>query len=86
MLYTERLEACRAFYAGLGLALVAGQHGDGPAHWSAALGPGCVLELYPAGGRPPTGRLRLALTVRRVPAGSRRGAIAGRTRTGGSSS
>lgn len=69
MLYTERLEACRAFYAGLGLALVAEQHGDGPAHWSAALGPGCVLELYPAGGRPPTGRLRLALTVPYAPGG-----------------
>ncbi|MGW4974278.1 VOC family protein, partial [Streptomyces albidoflavus] len=54
VLYTGRLEACRAFYAGLGLALVAEQHGDGPAHWSAELGPGCVLELYPAGGRPPT--------------------------------
>ncbi len=58
VLYTERLEACRAFYAGLGLALVAEQHGAGPAHWSARLGPGCVLALYPAGGRPPTGSLR----------------------------
>ncbi|MFI8282884.1 VOC family protein [Streptomyces albidoflavus] len=69
VLYTGRLEACRAFYAGLGLALVAEQHGDGPAHWSAELGPGCVLELYPAGGQPPTGRLRLALTVPYAPGG-----------------
>ncbi|MFE6717581.1 VOC family protein [Streptomyces albidoflavus] len=69
VLYTERLEACRAFYAGLGLVLIVEQHGDGPAHWSVQLGPGCVLELYPAGGQPPTGRLRLAFTLPHVPGG-----------------
>jgi Protein of unknown function (DUF2442) len=38
------------------------QHGDGPIHWSVPMANGTVLELYPAGGRPPT-RTRLQLTV-----------------------
>lgn len=72
VIHTERLEACRAFYAGLGLSFVRERHGTGPEHFAAVLGDGAVLELYPATGRPATGHLRLGLTA---PAG---GAEAGR--------
>ncbi|MEV7522838.1 VOC family protein [Streptomyces sp. NPDC091371] len=63
VIYTERLEACRDFYGGLGLTLVPEQHGSGPAHYAATLADGGVLELYPAGKRPATGYLRLGLTA-----------------------
>lgn len=63
VVYTERLDACREFYAGLGLDLVREQHGAGPIHYAVELADGLVLELYP--GRPDrvTGRLRLGFTV-----------------------
>ncbi len=63
VVYTERLDACREFYAGIGLPLVPERHGDGPAHYAAELPGGLVVELYP--GRPgrTTGRLRLGFTV-----------------------
>ncbi|GII82401.1 hypothetical protein Ssi03_03910 [Sphaerisporangium siamense] len=67
VIYTERLEEVRAFYAGLGLEFTEERHGRGPAHHAAVLGP-TVLELYPAGERPPTGRLRLGLTLPAGPA------------------
>ncbi|MFF4647453.1 VOC family protein [Streptomyces sp. NPDC001389] len=63
VIYTDQLEACRAFYSGLGLTLVPEQHGRGPAHYAAALAGGGVLELYPAGARPATGYLRLGLAA-----------------------
>ncbi|MEY9210841.1 VOC family protein [Thermobifida halotolerans] len=67
VIYTERLEECRAFYAGLGLDLVAERHGSGPAHYAAVLADGAVVELYPCGDRAATGRLRLGLTVSGAP-------------------
>ncbi|MGW6538618.1 VOC family protein [Streptomyces sp. NPDC055051] len=63
VIHTDRLEACRAFYAGLGLSFVRERHGTGPEHHAAVLGDGAVLELYPANGRAPTGRLRLGFTA-----------------------
>ncbi|WP_062432333.1 VOC family protein [Herbidospora daliensis] len=62
VLYTDRLDECHAFYSGLGLTFQQERHGTGPEHFSTQLGP-TVLELYPAGDKPPTGRLRLGLTV-----------------------
>ncbi|GAA3967091.1 VOC family protein [Thermobifida alba] len=67
VIYTDRLAECREFYAGLGLDLVAEQHGTGPEHYAAVLADGSVVELYPSGGRPPTGRLRIGLTVPGAP-------------------
>ncbi|MFG2621837.1 VOC family protein [Streptomyces sp. NPDC048507] len=63
VIYTTRLEACRSFYAGLGLELVAERHGNGPEHYAVTFADGAVLELYPAAHRPPTGHLRLGLTA-----------------------
>ncbi|GAB1817567.1 glyoxalase/bleomycin resistance/dioxygenase family protein [Herbidospora sp. RD11066] len=62
VVYTDRLDACRAFYAGLGLVFERERHGSGPEHFSTTLG-STVLELYPAGDKPPTGRLRLGLNL-----------------------
>lgn len=47
VIYTEQLEACRAFYIDLGLPLVREQHGSGPVHVAAELADSVVLELYP---------------------------------------
>ncbi|MEU8382175.1 glyoxalase/bleomycin resistance/dioxygenase family protein [Streptosporangium sp. NPDC048865] len=76
VVYTDRLDACHAFYTGLGLTFVRERHGAGPEHYAASLG-GTVFELYPAGDRrPATGSLRLGLTV---PAGpTARGPAPGR--------
>ncbi|MCX5199446.1 VOC family protein [Streptomyces sp. NBC_00249] len=63
VIYTARLEACREFYAGLGLELVAEKHGNGPEHYAVTFVGGGVLELYPATRRPETGYLRLGLTA-----------------------
>lgn len=63
VIYTERLEDCRAFYAGVGLDFAQEQHGGGPQHYAAVLEDGSVLELYPAGRRGPTGYLRLGLAL-----------------------
>ncbi|NAS21089.1 VOC family protein [Herbidospora sp. NEAU-GS84] len=62
VVYTDRLDECRAFYTGLGLTFEKERHGTGPEHFSATLG-STVFELYPAGDRPPTGRLRLGFTL-----------------------
>lgn len=67
VLYTERLDECRAFYTGLGLPLRREQHGSGPVHHAAELGGGLVLELYPGASGRTTGRARLGF---RVPATS----------------
>jgi catechol 2,3-dioxygenase-like lactoylglutathione lyase family enzyme len=61
VIYVSDLEASAQFYGALGLTLVREQHGFGPVHYSAQLGP-TVLELYPAGTRPPT-RTRLGLRI-----------------------
>jgi hypothetical protein len=72
VIYTERLEECRAFYAGVGVPFVAERHGGGPGHHAAIMENGTVFELYPASGsRSATGRLRLGLTVSRDAAGGR---------------
>lgn len=63
VIYTTRLDACRDFYRGIGLALVRERHGNGPEHYAATLADGGVLELYPATSRPETGYLRLGLTA-----------------------
>lgn len=63
VIYTTRLDACRDFYRGIGLDLVRERHGSGPEHYATTLADGGVLELYPAGGRPETGYLRLGLTA-----------------------
>ncbi|MDX2396265.1 VOC family protein [Streptomyces sp. DK15] len=65
VIHTTRLEACRDFYAGLGLEFVPERHGDGPDHYAAVLADGSVIELYPATRRPETGYLRLGLTAGR---------------------
>lgn len=62
VVYTERVEECRAFYTGLGLTFEKERHGTGPEHFSATLG-STVFELYPAGDGHPTGRLRLGFTL-----------------------
>lgn len=41
------LAASLRFYERLGLVLTAERHGDGPEHFSAPLGNGVLLELYP---------------------------------------
>ncbi|MBE9497898.1 MULTISPECIES: VOC family protein [Streptomyces] len=64
VVYTGRLEECRAFYAGLGLTFVREQHGTGPVHHAAALPDGSVLELYPATARRPVSGVRLGFRVR----------------------
>jgi catechol 2,3-dioxygenase-like lactoylglutathione lyase family enzyme len=69
VIYTERLDACRDFYAGLGLTFVHERHGDGPEHFAAVLADGLVMELYPATAGRATGRLRLGF---RLPAGQGR--------------
>nr|WP_062330268.1 hypothetical protein [Herbidospora sakaeratensis] len=62
VVYTDRLDECHAFYTALGLTFTKERHGAGPEHFAAQLGP-AVFELYPAAGKPPTGRLRLGLTL-----------------------
>ncbi|MEW9531931.1 VOC family protein [Microbispora sp. NPDC049125] len=68
VIYTERLDEVRDFYAELGLTFTKEQHGGGPVHYATTIDT-TVIELYPAGDRPPTGRLRLGLTI---PAGASR--------------
>jgi catechol 2,3-dioxygenase-like lactoylglutathione lyase family enzyme len=63
VIYTGRLEECRDFYTRLGLLLEPERHGTGPDHYAAVLEDGSVFELYPAGRREPTGRLRLGFTI-----------------------
>lgn len=72
VVHTERLDACREFYTGLGLDPVREQHGSGPVHYAVELAGGLVLELYPGRPEHTTGPLRLGLTVPasgRLPAG-----------------
>jgi catechol 2,3-dioxygenase-like lactoylglutathione lyase family enzyme len=71
VLYTERLEECRAFYEGLGFEFVREKHGTGPEHFAAVLPGGLVLELYPSTPERATGRARLgfAATVESLPPG-----------------
>ncbi|GAA2787117.1 VOC family protein [Saccharopolyspora taberi] len=63
VVYTDRLEQCREFYAGLGLEFVAEQHGSGPEHYAATLPGGLVIELYPTSTRRPVSSNRLGFSV-----------------------
>ncbi|MFE5328681.1 VOC family protein [Embleya sp. NPDC056575] len=63
VVYTSRLDACREFYASLGLALVRERHGSGPEHYAATLDDGTVMELYPARPDRMTGYLRIGLVL-----------------------
>lgn len=67
VLYTPRLEECRAFYAGLGLTFAPERHGQGPDHYAAVLTDGTVLELYPESATRRTDHLRLGLTLTDTP-------------------
>lgn len=65
VIYTDQLEACHAFYTGLGLSFTEEQHGAGPAHYATVLDDDAVFELYPSGPRrPATGPVRLGFTTR----------------------
>ncbi|MFC5832744.1 VOC family protein [Nonomuraea insulae] len=67
VIYTGRIEECRAFYGSLGLEFRAEQHRDGPLHYAAVLDDGLVLEIYPAASGGPTGPLRLGFEVDALP-------------------
>ncbi|WP_328584672.1 VOC family protein [Streptomyces sp. NBC_00370] len=74
VIYTDQLEACHAFYTGLGLSFAKEQHGTGPEHYATVLVDGAVFELYPSSPRrPATGSLRLGFTFR-APASAAAGA------------
>ncbi|MEV6478171.1 VOC family protein [Streptomyces sp. NPDC051657] len=78
VIYTDRLDACHAFYTELGLTFAKEQHGPGPEHYATQLD-GTVFELYPASPRrPATGSLRLGLTI---PAGPRTPPVGRHTHT-----
>jgi hypothetical protein len=63
VVYTNHLRECAEFYVSLGLPLRLEQHGNGPEHYAAELGP-TVFEVYPASDRrPPTGSLRLGFRL-----------------------
>ncbi|SNQ48031.1 conserved hypothetical protein [Frankia canadensis] len=63
VLYCSDLPLSHDFYRNLGLAFERERHGAGPEHYAAVLAGGAVLELYPAGSGPATGRARVGLTV-----------------------
>ena len=63
VLYTPQLEECRNFYAGLGLAFTAEQHGRGPAHYAAVIADGTVFELYPSRPGRQVSSLRLGIAI-----------------------
>jgi len=63
VLYANDIQTCRIFYEDLGLDFVAERHEKGPEHFASVLADGGVLEIYPSGGRGPTGSLRIGLTV-----------------------
>ncbi|WP_203030038.1 VOC family protein [Frankia nepalensis] len=65
VVYYDDISACLDFYGKLGMSFARERHGSGPEHYAAALAGGVVFELYPAGKRGATGRIRLGVTVRR---------------------
>lgn len=66
VIYTTRREECRRFYASLGMAFQAEQHGSGPPHHAAVLPDGMVFEIYPTA-TGTTGPLRLGFAVETLP-------------------
>jgi len=63
VIYVSDLDVCQAFYEAFGLVFVREKHGEGPEHISTRVANGCLLELYPAGSRPPTWPFRFGLAV-----------------------
>ncbi|AAZ55587.1 hypothetical protein JCM3263A_19720 [Thermobifida fusca] len=63
VLYSDRMEECRAFYSALGLCFAREQHGQGPQHYAAVLDDGSVFEIYPASPERRTGITRLGFRV-----------------------
>jgi predicted enzyme related to lactoylglutathione lyase len=57
------VKAAKEFYRMLGLSFVEEQHGSGPRHLAATLGP-LVLEIYPCRGDKPAAPLRMGFQVR----------------------
>jgi len=63
VIQSSDVEAAQEFYRMLGLSFVEEQHGTGPRHLAASLGP-LVLEIYPCRGAKPVAPLRLGFHVR----------------------
>lgn len=63
VVYTPKLDACRRFYADLGLEFVADRHAGGPEHYAARLADGTVFELYPASTEQETGDVGLGFRI-----------------------
>jgi len=62
VVYTRDIEAARRFYECLGLIFQTEQHGRGPEHYSAQVGP-TVFEIYPAHGDSSGGCIRIGFEV-----------------------
>lgn len=62
VLRSTRFDQLRAFYELLGLSFVREQHGSGPVHDSASVGP-VVLEIYPTRGESEIDHVRLGFAV-----------------------
>ena len=62
VLQSGDLEAAKEFYTLLGLSFVEEQHGTGPRHYSATLGP-LVLEIYPCQASKPMTPVRIGFRV-----------------------
>jgi lactoylglutathione lyase len=60
------LEASREFYANLGLAFRAEQHGEGAQHYAAVIGQ-TVFEVYPRNNGAAAGQLRLGFKIKFLP-------------------
>lgn len=63
VVYTGRVEECRAFYTELGLRFVLERHGRGPEHHAAELAGGAVFEIYPAAPGRRTGAAQFGFAV-----------------------
>jgi hypothetical protein len=62
VIQAKNVEAAKDFYTLLGLEFAAEQHGTGPHHYAATLGP-LVLEIYPCKADSPRAPLRLGFDV-----------------------
>jgi lactoylglutathione lyase len=62
VLRSINIDAARDFYGLLGLSFAEEQHGDGPRHYAAMIGP-LVLEIYPCQENTPPAPLRLGFRV-----------------------
>jgi lactoylglutathione lyase len=62
VLQSANIEAAKAFYGLLGVSFVEEQHGKGPRHYAATLGP-LVLEIYPCRADKPSAPIRIGFQV-----------------------